>query len=75
MGLRLEEAMCSVNLEGNAHLRPIANQCDADNNLLDSQTSGIAPQPLISQTKGFFSVFLTRATANYSSNMLVPCPL
>lgn len=67
MGRRSEDAMCSVNLEDNAHLRPSTDQCGTnDNNLLDSQTSGISAQPLISQKKGSF-IFHTCMTAIVTS--------
>ena len=64
-GLRSEDAMCSVNLEDNALVRLSANQCGTDDSPLDSQTSGIFSQPLISQKKGpFFPLyFLTHKIA------------
>ncbi|XP_061338542.1 cyclin-A2-4-like [Gastrolobium bilobum] len=52
-GLRSEDAMCSTNLEDNADalLWLRANQCGTHDSLLDSQTSGISSEPLISQER------------------------
>nr|AFK37644.1 unknown [Lotus japonicus] len=51
MGLRSEDTMCSFNFEDNAFLRPSSKQCGTDDNMFDSQTSGISSYPLISQKK------------------------
>lgn len=63
IGLRSEDATCSVNLEDNTLLRLSANQCGTDDSLLDSQTSGISAQPLTNQKKGFSVYFLTHKIA------------
>ncbi|KAK7261874.1 hypothetical protein RIF29_28197 [Crotalaria pallida] len=62
VGLRSEDAMCSVNLEDYALLRQRANQCGTDDSLFECQASGIAAQPLISQKKAVQVVRVTKVS-------------
>ncbi|KAJ1404061.1 Cyclin-like [Sesbania bispinosa] len=67
-GLRSEDVMCSVNLEDNAILHLSANRCGTYDNLLDSQTSGISAQPLISQKKASQTVAAKKGSLSESLN-------